>query len=248
MKENDKARKKKKRKKKHYLLKFVITVAFLTGMYFFFTSSLFDIQKITVQNNNYYTKEQVISLSGAKPGENLFETSFSRIKEKLLTDPYIKNVKLKRRLPDEVVILVDERKEEAAVPYGGKFIIIDSEGMVLRTTDTEPTLTILQGMTVRNKKAGTPLKVEDNASLTDTLKLLHTVKKHDLFFKKIDISNITVKAYIYDQLVCEGTPDDIMNNMDSLQEVLYDLYTKGIERGVIKMGGDDYFSFSPYVE
>lgn len=248
MKENGEARKRKKRKKKHYLLKFVITVAFLTGIYFFFTSSLFDIQKITVQNNNYYTKEQVISLSGAKPGENLFETSFSRMKKKLLADPYIKNVKLKRRLPGEVVILVDERKEEAAVPYGDKFIIIDNEGMVLRTTDRPPTLTILQGMTIRNMKAGTPLKVEDNASLTDTLKLLHTMKEHDLFFKKIDISNITVKAYIYDQLVCEGAPDDIINNMDSLQEVLYDLYTKGIERGVIKMGGDDYFSFSPYVE
>jgi hypothetical protein len=30
--------------------------------------------------------------------------------------------------------------------------------------------------------------------------------------------------------------------------VLYDLYTKGIERGVIKMGSDKYFSFSPLVE
>ncbi len=165
-----------------------------------------------------------------------------------MADPYVKNVKLKKRLPAEVQIIVEERKEDAAIPYGNSYIIIDGEGMVLRKTDTEPTLPLLLGMTIENMEPGTPLKVEENAALTDTLKLLAEVKKHEIFFKKIDISNITVKAYIYDQLVCEGTPEDIMNNMDSLREVLYDLYTKGIERGVIKMGSDRYFSFSPLVE
>lgn len=248
MKENEKVRKKKKRKKKHYLLKFIILVAFFTGMYFFFTSSLFDIQKITVENNSHYTQEQIISLAGAKTGENLFETSLSEMKEKLLADPYIKNVKLKRRLPAEIKIIVAERKEDAAVPYGNKYIIIDNEGMVLRQADQEPALTLMLGMTIKNMKPGTPLEVEDNASLTDTLKLLEEVREHELFFKKVDISKVVIKAYIYDQLVCEGTPDDIRNNLDSLQEVLYDLYTKGIERGVIKMGSDKYFSFSPLME
>jgi len=248
MNENEKIRKKKKRKKKHYLLRFIILVAFATGMYFFFTSSLFDIQKLTVENNSHYTEEQVISLAGAKTGENLFEASLSQMKENLLADPYMKNVKLKRKLPAEVVIIVEERKEDAAVPYGNKYIIIDNEGMVLRNAEQEPALTLLLGMTIKNMEPGTPLEVEDNSALTDTLKLLEEVKEHELFFKKIDISSIMIKAYIYDQLVCEGKPDDILDNLDSLQEVLYDLYTKGIERGVIKMGSDKYFSFSPLVE
>lgn len=248
MMEKETKRKKKKRKKKHYLLKFTILTAFLVGMYFFFTSSLFDIQEITVENNKYYTVEQVISLAGAKTGENLFETSLSQMKEKLLADPYIKNVKLKRKLPAEVVIIVEERKEDAAIPYGNQYVVIDNEGMVLRKVDSEPTLTLLMGMTIENMEPGTPLKVEENAVLTDTLRLLREIKKYELYFKKIDLSNITIKAYIYDQLVCEGTPENIMSNLDSLQEVLYDLYTKGIERGVIKMGSDQYFSFSPLVE
>ncbi len=248
MKEMEKVRKRKKRKKKHYLLKFIILAAFVAGMYYFFTSSLFDIQKITVQNNSYYTAEQVISLAGAKTGQNLFEASLSQMKDQLLADPYIKSVKLKRRLPAEVLIIVEERKEDAAVPYGNSYIIIDSEGMILRKADREPPVTLLLGMTIENMEPGTPLKVEENASLTDTLKLLVEVKEHELYFKKIDISSVMIKAYIYDKLICEGTPEDIMNNMESLQEVLYDLYTKGIERGVIKMGSDEYFSFSPLVE
>jgi cell division protein FtsQ len=248
MSEKEKVRKKKKRKKKHYLLKFIVFVVFATGMYFFFTSSLFDIQKITVQNNSHYTTEQIIKLAGAKTGENLFKASLSQMKDKLLDDPYIKNARLRRKLPAEVAITVDERKEAAAVAYGSKYIIIDGEGMVLRKADTEPKLTLLMGMKVKSMKPGSPLEVEDNSSLTDTLKLLQQVKKHELFLKKIDLSKMIIKAYIYDQLICEGTPEDIMNNLDSLQEVLYDLYTKGIERGVIKMGSDEYFSFSPLVE
>jgi len=248
MTEKDKVRKKKKRKKKHYFLKFIIFVAAVTGMYFFFTSDIFDIQKITVEQNNHYTSEQIISIAGAKTGENLFEASLSEMKDKLLADPYVKSVKLKRKLPDQVVITVEERKENAAVPYGNSFIVIDNEGMVLRKAEEEPALTLLMGMSVKNMKPGTPLEVEDNSALTDTLKLLNEVEKHELYFKKIEISKVVIRAYIYDQLICEGTPDNILNNLDALQEVLYDLYTKGIERGVIKMGSDKYFSFSPVVE
>lgn len=248
MTEKEKVRKKKKRKKKHYLLKFFILVAVAVGMYFFFTSSLFDIQKVTVENNKHYTAEQIISLAGAKTGENLFGASLSKMKEKLLADPYVQNVNLKRKLPDEIVINVEERKEYAAIPFGNSFVIIDDKGLVLRKSAEEPALTLLVGMTIKKMKPGTPLEVDDNTSLTDTLKLLQEVKKHELYFKKIDISKLLVKAYIYDQMICEGTPEDIINNLDSLQEVLYDLYTKGIERGVIKLGSDGYFSYSPLVE
>lgn len=223
-------------------------VGIAVGLYFFLTSSVFDIQKITVENNSYYTSEQIISIAEAKTGENLFEISAKEMKKRILADPYIKNIKIKRKIPGELVFFVEERTESASVPYGSSFIIIDEEGMILRKTEVEPALTLLLGMTVKNMEPGTPLKVEENAILTDTLKLLIEIEKHELYLKKIDISKIIIKAYIYDQLTCEGTPENIMNNLDSLKDVLYDLYTKGIERGVIKMGSDDYFSFSPLME
>jgi cell division protein FtsQ len=109
MQEKDKVKKKRKRKKKRYLLKFFILLILAASLYFFFSSSMFDIQKITVENNNHYTKEQLISLAGVRTGENLFKASLSQMKENLLADPYVKNVKLRKRLPAEVVISVQER-------------------------------------------------------------------------------------------------------------------------------------------
>ena len=90
------------------------------------------------------------------------------------------------------------------------------------------------------------------ASLTgeNQLNYLNNMENSDLFFKKIDISKVVIKAYIYDRLICKGTPENIMNSMDTgnLQIILYDLYKKGIHRGTINVGADKLCSFSPSLE
>lgn len=240
--------KKKRRKKKNYLLRFVMLILVGVGIYFLLISDLFTIRELTVKSNQYYTAEQIIEIAHAKTGGNLFEISTSEMKENLLNDAYIKDADVSRRLPDEIVFTVTERQEAAAIPYGNRFIIIDADGMVLRQIDVEPTLTLLTGMTLSNINAGTPLSVEENSLLNDTLELLDSMKETEIFFKRIEISPIIVKAYIYDNLTCEGTPENILKNMDDLKDVLYDLYVKGIERGVIQVGGEGYYSFSPLVD
>lgn len=241
-------RKRKKRKKKRYLLKLCIFIIVVVGFYYFLTSSFFDIQKIKVQDNAYYTAEQIISMSKIKPGINMFETSMDDVKNRMRKDAYIKNVTVSRRLPGTVVITVEERKEYAAVPYGEAYLLIDEDGLVLRKTDVTPTLPLLMGMTVKKMDTGLPLEVEETAILTDTLKMLSAMEENEIYFKKIDISKVIIKAYIYDSLYCEGTPQNICENMGDLKSVLYKLYTQGIERGVVKMGSEGYFSFSPEIE
>lgn len=243
-----KKKKKKKRRKKRYFLRIILFVAFCVALYFFLTSSIFDIQKIAVENNNYYTQEQVISIAKIKTGKNIFETDISQAKEALLLDPYIKNTKVSRKLPDTVKIKVEERKEFACIPYGNEFVLIDKEGMVLRKTEVEPKLPLLVGMTVKSIDPGKPLEVEENSVLSDTLRLVDGMGEHELYFKKIDISNVIVKAYVFDQLICEGTPENILNKLGLLQEVLYGLHAQGIERGVLKVGTDNLIPFNPVVE
>ena len=54
-------KKKKKRRKKRYLLKLCAVLLVAFGAYKLLTSPIFDIQKITVENNAYYTSEQIIT-------------------------------------------------------------------------------------------------------------------------------------------------------------------------------------------
>ena len=248
--EQTKPRKKKKRRKKHYFLRFLILLALCAGLYFFANSEFFDVQEIQIEHNTYYTNQQIISISKAKVGENLFKANVRNMKKNLLSDPYIKSVSIKKRLPHTLVITVEERKEAAAIQYGDTYVLIDADGMVLRKTDTEPELTILEGLTIKSIEPGTPLEVEESYVLTDTLQMLQSMEDNDLYFKKIDISRVMIKAYIYDYLVCQGTPENLLASMENgdLQAVLYDLYTKDTQRGVISVGNDSYISFSPAIE
>ena len=65
-------KKKKKRRKKHYFLRMVLFVAAVVGIIVLMNSSLFDVQKINVADNSYFTAEQIIARSGIEPGQNIF--------------------------------------------------------------------------------------------------------------------------------------------------------------------------------
>ncbi|MBE6036886.1 MAG: FtsQ-type POTRA domain-containing protein [Clostridiales bacterium] len=242
------SRKKKKRRKKHYFLRFIIVVAAAVGLYFLLTSELFTVKEIEVVGNRFHTVEQLIQISGAQRGKNLFEADLGTMKDKLLEDPFIKLARVSRKLPDTVEILVEEWEEAAVVADGQQYLLINEEGLVLRVTGTLPSLTLIEGLTIVERQPGKALTAEENSLFSKTLTLLKAMEEADLYFKKIEISKVTIKVYIYDNLTCEGTPENIMEGMDSLQEVLYDLYQKGIERGVIRVSGDGICSFNPSVE
>lgn len=241
-------KKKKKRKKKRYFLKFCIFCLLCTGTYYFLTSEYLNVTEIEVVGNEYYTEAQVIQMTAIQTGKNMFEFDSSRVRDVLLADPYIKNVKIRRILMGTVRITVTERMEYAAVPYGESFVLLDNEGTVLRVTDESPTLPLLVGMTLVEMTPGEALAVEEAYLLTDTLELLQVVEQHEVYFKKIDFSTVIVKAYIYDTFYCEGTPGNIRDNMESVEKLLYELYQQEITHGVVKVGKDNYLSFSPLIE
>ncbi len=243
-------RKRKKRKKKRYFLKFLIFCAVIGGAIAFIFSDYFNVDKIVVEGNANYNAKEIIALSGMKTGQNLFKVDKSEIVDQLLKDSYVENAKVVRKPPNTIVIQVEERKEMAAIPYGEEFIIIDNKGYVLNRVKDEPQLTQLLGLNIKTMNRGEVIQVKEEDVLKDTLDMLKTMEYSDLFFKKIDMTSVVIRAYIYDNLMCKGTPENILENMKNgnLETILYDLYKKGITKGVIHVGDDQYCSFSPNIE
>lgn len=247
--ERPRPRKRKKRRKKHYFLRFLIFVALVVGGFKFLSSDYFRVTQIKVEGNHYYTKAQIVEMAGIQTGYNLFfETKTAPARATLLDDPYIKLVSIKKEPRDTIRIVVEEREEYAAVPYGDNFILIDETGMVLRISDKEPILPLLEGLTLVEMKPGSALTVEQSYLLTDTLRLIASMDENDIYFKKIYFSSVVVRAYIYDELYCEGTPENINNSMDDIYKLLTQLYKENITHGVIKVGTDDYLAYSPQYE
>ena len=73
------------------------------------------------------------------------------------------------------------------------------------------------------------------------------LNKVDLFFKKIQVKDRYIEAYVFDTLIVRGTPDrmkEVIDNGD-LQKVINKLYKSKIKRGTINLGDHNYISFSP---
>ena len=244
-------RKKVKKRKSHFLRNFLLLILICVGIFFFLKSDYFLIKDIEVVGNSYYTKAEVISIAKATTGKNIiFDAEKDTILENLEANPFFKNVTVKRQLPSTLLIEVEERPQIAAVEFGDSFIVIDDEGVILRRTDVDPRVTILTGLTISRMDVGEPIEAEEKETLSMTLRMLKTMEEGDLYFKKIDVSRVVIKAYIYDNLIVKGTPAEVFSAIEEgyVQSVVSDLFSKNVSRGTIKMGGSGQVIFTPDIE
>jgi len=244
-------RKPKKRRKKHPLVRLFLFVVIIVAAVVFLTSSLFDIKNIEVSGNRYFTDSEIISMADATKGGNIFRLAQRlSIKRRLLENPYFTGVKVKRKLPSTEVIEVKERRQVAAVPYGDQYVVIDTEGVVLRKSSVDPEVTLLKGMTISRMEVNKKIEVEESDVLKSTLRMLSSMRKGDFYFKQINVSKSHIEAYITDMLVVKGSPDKVEAAIKSggLQKVVNKLFKKKIKRGTIDISRKNYISSSPEVQ
>ena len=187
-------------------------------------------------------------MGDCKSGQNIFwGTDLKDIKTRLEKDSYMESVKVKRVLPNTIAIELDERRQVAAVVYGQHYVVIDSDGIVLRNTEVDPKVAHVHGLTISKIEVGQPIEVEETVKLRQTLEMLAMMESKDMYFVKIEMTKSGVDAYVLDHLVCKGTPQNIMESMktQNLQKVITGLFNLKIERGTINISGGDYISFNP---
>ena len=248
MKKRGKRERRKRKSKVSLLVKLLIITAVLTGLYFLASSSLFNVTSFEITGNSYYDNDEILMMGGCKTGSNIFWGSgIGEIKDRLEKDAYMEKVKVKRILPDKIKIELTERKQTAAVMYDDNYAIIDGNSMVLRKSSVAPQLPLIQGMTISKLEVGQTIEVEEKVRLRQVMEIIETMEGYDMYFKKIAVSKAGVKAYVLDNLVCQGKPEDIIESMEKgdLQKSVRYLIDNEVERGTVKVSGDDYISFSP---
>ena len=121
--------------------------------------------------------------------------------------------------------------------------------MVLEIAKEERQVTLVEGVSVQEAKLKKDVKVKENALYDEAMQLIAEMEQNDLYFKKIkmDSDSDYVEAYIYDDLVCKGRYDNLMNAVksDALKAVVYNLYQNDTESGTINIGSNNYCSFTP---
>lgn len=238
---------KRKHRKKNYILRIVIVLAIIVAAVFCAHLDYFNVDGIAVVGNENISDEEIIKQSGIETGGSVFDIHPFIVQHRIKKNLYIDDVNVNRKLPDKVEIIVKERSLLAQFSMDGKFVITDSEGMVLDISKEAQKATLIEGVTVTDAEKKETIKIKESNGLEKTLDLLIAMDESDLYFKKIVFSGAKTEAYVYDELKCSGRYDDLMSAIRSgtLKKVIYDLYQKGTEEGTVNVYSNDYCFFTP---
>ncbi len=211
----------------------------------------FNVSKYEVEGNRYYTDDEIINMGHADTGVNIFTgVDCGDIRDRLMRDPYMVRVRVRRQLPSTVTIDITERTQVAGVVYGDSYVVIDNEGIVLRKTTVDPKVTILRGLNISGMTLGEPIQVDEDVLLRQCMEIITCMQENNMYFKSITISQSEAKAYVLDTLMVRGLPDNILTALKDkdIQLVVQQLFSQGIETGTIKVTGDNYVYFTPVLE
>lgn len=181
-------------KKKNNILKWTsLFIILLLILVLFLLSDLFNIKKIEVEKNKIVSKEEIISLSGLQINENMFKFLKSKITANIKTNPYIKEVELKRELNGTITIQVEERMATFFLKLEDKYAYIDNQGYILEIVDKPKKLTQITGFEEQNIELGKRLIVADLEKLDTVIKIMEAARNKELdkFITVIDISDKT---------------------------------------------------------
>jgi cell division protein FtsQ len=94
-------------------------------------SPLFVVKAVDVEGSERLTPEEIRSVSGIRSDLNLVFLDTDEITRRLESHPWIRNATVVKRLPDRVLVKIQERKPVAVVDIEGDLSYMDPEGEVL---------------------------------------------------------------------------------------------------------------------
>ncbi|MBQ0078915.1 MAG: FtsQ-type POTRA domain-containing protein [Eubacterium sp.] len=246
-----KKKKKKKRKKNpNWLARLFVLAIFIAIVIAVLHIDYFTVDEINVTGNDYLTEKQVLKGSKIKTGENIFDIHIMIEKSKLSKNPYIDDIKIHRKLPNIINVEVTEPVGMAQFQVGTskKYAVTDNEGTVLEVATTQRQIVLISGIVVNEAEVGSKigLRKGQDKVFDQMMELVRVTDENDMFFKKIEVADGRVTAYVFDGLKAKGTIRNVTDSLESgtLRTVVYDLYQKDVKKGTINVSADNYCSFT----
>lgn len=131
--------KKKRRKKKAKLLFFTLLfVLFLLSLAILSMTVFFNAETIEVEGNTRYSADEILEIGGLKIGQNLFRLDKFEVIDQMKTLPYIKDVTIRRKLPNTLKIDIIENQPVVWVECMGQAALMNEEYRVLEFAELIP--------------------------------------------------------------------------------------------------------------
>ncbi len=169
------------------------TILVIIAILLILNSPLFNVKNIIVEGNSTNSSEKIVSLSGLQTYTNIFKFNENDVIEKIKENAYIENVKIEKKLPSTVKIIVEERTPKYMLQFADSYVYINNQGYMLEISNEKLNIPILIGFTtdLSNIKAGNRITIDDLKKMDMVIKIYEAAKSNGLadLVTKIDISN-----------------------------------------------------------
>lgn len=217
---------KKRRKRKlhrNLFVFFLLTISILITLCL--KLSYFNINNIEVNGNKMILSEDIIKASGICTGNNIFYISTRNAQKRIKSNSYIENVKIKRVMPNKLIITVSEKKEFFYSQINQEYIVMDGKCSILDVRDklNNDKLVMLTGITFNSAK---PVKVvsgnERKIKIANEIwNLYNRLKQKDIVLSSVDLISVTnINVYFRNMRVIVGTEDNMKNKLNKAINVL----------------------------
>lgn len=172
---------------------------------FFYNNSEYALRHLVTHLHDVMTDEELVTLTGLKPGGNLFLLDIDRAKKKLDTLPEVRSVSIERRLPDTIEVGIERRlpiflistPEEGAdatvsetfVP--GKSFLCDRDGVIMqpnRLSDEFLHLPVLTGLGAAHMVPGKKLEDDRLVSAVALNEALSEIPEETFRIRSVDVT------------------------------------------------------------
>ena len=167
---------------------------------FFFQNAEYTLRRISFELDEILTREEALAVTGLREGVNIFSVDFQKVEAGLRAIPQVQEVRLDRKLPDQIDVSITARRPIAWVAAAGetgdpsaseKSLLIDASGYLMRPRHMLPEyyhLPAIYGAKSDNVRDGEALPSED---LRLAIQLIETVSRRPdslLHIRAIDVS------------------------------------------------------------
>lgn len=193
-------------------------------MILLFTMPIFRVQAIEVSANHYYTSDEIIEASGIKIGQHIFDLNEMNATKSLEQLPYISQVHIMRKLPNKVILNVEEKAPYVYVKFKGNHLCLNRQGKVIEQSQEKyHAIPTVKGIYFNSFKKDETLPILNQDSWFVLQEIMESLEKYDYVtkIKEIDITDLD-EIYLYiDRLnVIMGKIEDF----DEKLEVLIQAY------------------------
>lgn len=162
-----------------------IAVAVPVGVYFGYqhvvSTPYFSLDDIQVHGNTYLTTETILELAAVTHGMNVFDLDPDAVQRTLQAEPWIRNVRVEKRLPRTLEITVEERAATAMLIDDNSYTLLDVFGEPFKQLDGDDAvdelleLPMLTGLT--RAQAETP---SGQQLIVEALNVVQIAEQHDI--------------------------------------------------------------------